>query len=158
MKKLIYGLLATISGLVLLFSYRTSLEAIPPEATSAGSATSAGAGTSAGTQKAPEQSSAPAGSASALADGTYTGDSASTRYGPVQVQIDVAGRRITDVQVVDFPDGNGRDRQINASALPRLVSETLQVQSAEIDMVSGATYTSRGYRASLQSALDQASQ
>jgi len=79
-----------------------------------------------------------------------------TRYGPVQVQITVAGGLITDVQAVDYPDGNGRDRQINARAIPILVSETLDAQSAEIDFVSGATYTSDGYQQSLQSALDEA--
>lgn len=60
------------------------------------------------------------------------------------------------MQVVDYPDGNGRDRQINQNAIPQLVSETVRAQSAQIDMVSGATYTSRGYVTSLQSALDQA--
>mgnify|MGYP000630881574 CR=1 FL=1 len=60
------------------------------------------------------------------------------------------------VQAVDYPDGNGRDRQINARAIPILVSETLDAQSAEIDFVSGATYTSDGYQQSLQSALDEA--
>jgi uncharacterized protein with FMN-binding domain len=74
----------------------------------------------------------------------------------VQVQVTVAGGQISDVQVVDYPDGNGRDRQINQNAIPQLVSETVRAQSAQIDMVSGATYTSRGYVTSLQSALDQA--
>ena len=74
----------------------------------------------------------------------------------MQVQVTVAGGQISDVQVVDYPDGNGRDRQINQNAIPQLVSETVRAQSAQIDMVSGATYTSRGYVTSLQSALDQA--
>jgi uncharacterized protein with FMN-binding domain len=72
------------------------------------------------------------------------------------VQITVAGGRITDVTVVQYPDGNGRDREINDDALPELVQETLSAQSADIDMVSGATVTSNGYLQSLQSALDQA--
>ena len=61
-----------------------------------------------------------------------------------------------DVSVIDYPDGNGKDQQINARALPVLVQETLDAQSADIDMVSGATVTSDGYLESLQSALDQA--
>jgi uncharacterized protein with FMN-binding domain len=85
-----------------------------------------------------------------------TGDSTDTRWGPVQVQITVANRKITDVNVIDYPSGNGRDQQINARALPVLVQETLDAQSAHIDMVSGATVTSEGYLGSLQSALDQA--
>jgi uncharacterized protein with FMN-binding domain len=72
------------------------------------------------------------------------------------VQITVAGGKVTAVDVVEYPNGNGRDQQINARALPVLVSETLKAQSADIDMVSGATVTSDGYVESLQSALDQA--
>jgi uncharacterized protein with FMN-binding domain len=72
------------------------------------------------------------------------------------VQITVANGQITDVTVVDYPSGNGKDRQINARALPVLVQETLDAQSAKIDMVSGATVTSEGYIGSLQSALDEA--
>jgi uncharacterized protein with FMN-binding domain len=68
----------------------------------------------------------------------------------------VAGSTITAVQVVEYPDNNGRDRQINAEALPILVQETLKVQSAKIDMVSGATYTRDGYTTSPQSAPDKA--
>jgi uncharacterized protein with FMN-binding domain len=59
--------------------------------------------------------------------------------------------------VVQYPSGNGTDQQINSYALPRLVKETLDAQSANIDMVSGATVTSEGYLQSLQSALDQVS-
>lgn len=79
-----------------------------------------------------------------------------TRYGPVQVAITVSGGAVSDVQVVDYPSSNPRDRQINERAIPELVSETISAQSAEIDMVSGATYTSDGYIRSLQSALDEA--
>jgi uncharacterized protein with FMN-binding domain len=74
----------------------------------------------------------------------------------VQVQLTVADGTITDVTVVEYPTSNSKDREINARALPILVKETLSAQSAEIDMVSGATYTSDGYVTSLQSALDQA--
>ena len=65
-------------------------------------------------------------------------------------------RDSTDAQAVDYPNSNGRDRQINGTAIPRLVSETIQAQSSKIQMVSGATYTSGGYLSSLQSAIDQA--
>ena len=58
--------------------------------------------------------------------------------------------------VVQYPNGNGRDEEINSYALPILVQETIDSQSASIDMVSGATVTSDGYLQSLQSALDQA--
>ena len=63
---------------------------------------------------------------------------------------------ITDVSVLQYPNGKGRDAEINSYALPTLIQETLDQQSAQIDMVSGATVTSTGYVQSLQSALDQA--
>jgi uncharacterized protein with FMN-binding domain len=66
------------------------------------------------------------------------------------------GATITQVDVVQYPSGNPKDREINGFALPILIQETLDSQSASIDMVSGATITSTGYAQSLQSALDQA--
>ncbi|MGC5224974.1 FMN-binding protein [Micromonospora sp. DT81.3] len=177
MKKIVYALLATISGIVLLFSYRTSLEAVEPIA-STGPATSSDAtttapvtpddsssdGTSTGSSSTGSATESSDGASSdttsettsGLVDGTYTGAAADTRYGPVQVAITVSAGQISDVQVVDYPNSDRRDQQINQRAIPILVSETTQTQSAQIDMVSGATYTSDGYIASLQSAIDQA--
>ena len=85
-----------------------------------------------------------------------TGDTAQTQWGPVQVQITVSGGKITDVTPVQYPNGNGRDQEINSYALPVLAQEALAAQSANIDHVSGATVTSDGYVQSLQSAIDQA--
>jgi uncharacterized protein with FMN-binding domain len=72
------------------------------------------------------------------------------------VQLTIVAKKITNVAVVQYPNGNGKDQEINAQALPILIQETLDKQSASIDMVSGATVTSDGYLQSLQSALDQA--
>ncbi|MEO5834738.1 MAG: FMN-binding protein [Nakamurella sp.] len=94
--------------------------------------------------------------ASASTTTTYTGRVASTRWGDVQVAITVTDGKISAVSVPVYPSGNGEDQQINAVALPILVQETVSNQSANIDMVSGATVTSNGYLTSLQSALDQA--
>ena len=166
MKKIVYALMATVTGLVLLFSYRTSTV---PESTSAladapssGVATvpkttpSRSASASSGSSSTSSGSSSAQTSSSGLTDGTFTGQAANTRFGPVQVQITVSGGAITDVQVPQYPSESGRDQQINSRALPVLVKETVQAQSAQVDMVSGATYTSTGYRTSLQSALDEA--
>ena len=178
MKRIIYGLLATVSGVVLLFSYRTSLEAVmpitaentsgtattpsapaaaapatgssTPSASASPSASDSGSGTGSGAATTP--------AASGLADGTFTGDAARTRYGNVQVAITISGGTITDIQVPQYPNSNREDQQINARALPVLISETASAQSASISMVSGATYTSQGYTQSLQRALDQAQQ
>jgi uncharacterized protein with FMN-binding domain len=88
----------------------------------------------------------------------FNGQRADTPYGPVQVQVQVQAEtgQLVDVAVVRFPDGDPTSRGINARALPRLRSEALAAQSARIDTVSGATYTTRGYEASLQSAIDAA--
>ena len=72
------------------------------------------------------------------------------------MQITVTGGKITAAQAVQYPNGNGRDAEINSYALPVLSQEAVQQQSAQIDTVSGATVTSDGYLQSLQSALDQA--
>lgn len=168
MKKIVYGILATLSGLVLLFSYRTSLgEAVPTDVQPAQAAPSAATPHSSATPSAATtpNASAPASASpsaaapaatSGLTDGTFTGSATNTRYGPVQVQITVTGGKIVDVQAVKYPTDNSRDRQINERAIPQLVSETLDAQSADIHFVSGATYTSQGYLDSLQSAIDQA--
>jgi uncharacterized protein with FMN-binding domain len=87
---------------------------------------------------------------------TVTGSVASTQYGPMQVAVTVAGTRITKVTVVQQTDDGTESSQIDAMAIPQLTSETLTAQSANIDAVSGATYTSSGYKQSLQSALDKA--
>ena len=101
----------------------------------------------------------PAGTAStAVAAGSTTlaGAAAQTRWGPVQVAVVLdADGRITQVQVLQQPDSNHRDLEIGAYALPRLQAQALELQSADVDVVSGATYTSEGYAQSLQSALDQ---
>jgi uncharacterized protein with FMN-binding domain len=168
MRRITLWLFSTVAAVVLLFSYRTSTgggaapavaavaPATPPTAgTSGGSATG---GSDSGATPSPS-ASASAGaqsSGSSKAAKTYTGSTAGTRWGDVQVTITVANGRITDVQVPVYPNGNGRDQEINAFALPQLTQETLQAQSADIQTVSGATVTSDGYLQSLQSALDAA--
>ncbi|WP_138759851.1 FMN-binding protein [Modestobacter altitudinis] len=148
MRRIVLWLMSTLTVLVLLFGYHTSTSSQP----AASAESSAVAPVSSGTGS----SSGSASGSTGTSTSTFTGDSASTRWGPVQVEITVAGGTITDVSVVDYPSGNGKDQQINARALPVLVQETLDAQSADIDMVSGATVTSDGYLESLQSALDQA--
>jgi uncharacterized protein with FMN-binding domain len=79
-----------------------------------------------------------------------------TRYGAIQVQVTLSGSTITAVTPLQYPNRDGRDVMINEQALPLLEQEVLQSQSASIDTISGATYTSEGYIQSLQSALDKA--
>jgi uncharacterized protein with FMN-binding domain len=159
-KKIVLWFMSTLTAVTLLFGYHTSTSSSAAAAGgTAGGDTSAeapvtGTSSSSGTAAAPS-SSASTGSTS-TGTTTVTGTAADTRWGPVQVQITVSGGKVTAVQVVEYPNSNGKDQQINAQALPILVKETLSAQSAKIDMVSGATYTSDGYLTSLQSALDKA--
>jgi uncharacterized protein with FMN-binding domain len=76
-------------------------------------------------------------------------------YGPVQVRINITGHHLDNVTALQLPSDRSRSRQISQSAAPRLRQEALNAQSANIDTVSGASYTSEGYRQSLQAALDQ---
>ncbi|MFJ6503864.1 MULTISPECIES: FMN-binding protein [unclassified Streptomyces] len=104
----------------------------------------------------PSSSGTSTGTASGAATGTFTGDPVDTQYGTVQVAVTLAKGKLTAVKVLQAPDQNGRDQQISSSSLPRLTQEAIGAQSAHIDAVSGASYTSQGYIQSLQSALDQA--
>lgn len=90
------------------------------------------------------------------ATATYTGTAIQTRYGAVQVQVTISSGKITGVTTLQAPSGVPHSSSISAAATPVLASEALTAQSAKIDTVSGATFTSQGYLASLQSALDQA--
>ena len=87
---------------------------------------------------------------------TYTGTAIQTRYGAVQVQVTISNGKITGVTTLQAPSGDPHSSSVSAAATPVLASEALAAQSAKIDTVSGATFTSQGYLASLQSALDQA--
>lgn len=153
MSRIVYALLATFTALVLLFGYRTSTEAVMPTALEP---VAPDTGVSGSTGSGGESSGGGTATPSGLRDGTYQGTTASTRWGPVQVQITVSGGEITDAQALQHPTGNSTDDRINGYAIPVLNSEVLDAQSAQIDMVSGATVTSGGYLDSLQSALDQA--
>ncbi|WGD43949.1 FMN-binding protein [Streptomyces cathayae] len=132
---------ATVSGIVLLLTLKPDSD--PGSADVAGGTVPSAAAQS------------PQGGAQAIGDGTVTGDAAQTEYGPVQVRLTVSGGKITEAEAVQSPKG-GQSDQINANAVPKLNQAVVAAQSGEIDAVSGATYTSAGYKKSLQSALDKA--
>jgi uncharacterized protein with FMN-binding domain len=142
MKRITFWFLSTLSVVVLLFGYdgsrSTTVTSSPPAVISGdGASTTSSSGSSSTTR-------------------TVTGSVADTQWGPVQVQLTLSGDRITKATVLQQPSGNPKDDEINDVALPILIRETTSSQSADIDMVSGATVTSDGYLQSLQSALDQA--
>ncbi|CAL9633708.1 FMN-binding protein [Streptomyces sp. NPDC057375] len=131
---------ATVSGIVLLLSLKPASD--PGSASAAGGAVP------------PVAAQSPQGGRGAGA-GTVTGDAASTQYGPVQVRLTVSDGKITRAEAVQAPKGGQSDR-ITADAVPKLNQAAVAAGSADIDAVSGATYTSAGYVKSLQSALDKA--
>ncbi|CAB4814071.1 unannotated protein [freshwater metagenome] len=78
-----------------------------------------------------------------------------TRWGPVQVAITVSGSKITAASAPLYPSDDNRSISINRIAIPKLVQSTLTAQNANVNSVSGATYTSASYKISLQSAIDK---
>src|SRR6516162_2197979 len=131
MRRAILAVTATVAGVVALLSFKTH------------SASS-------------ERAVATPQPASSLPPGerAITGNVANTAYGPVQVQLVVKATRIVKVNILEQPSSTEHDLQIGQLAFPRLIGETIAAQSARIDTVSGATYTSGGYIKLLQSALD----
>lgn len=144
------GMLTAIGGLVGLRASMTPTQALG----SSGLAVEA-QGNSAG--RAPSAShAAGTGATSKHADRVVVGKAYDVSYGTVQVRVRLHGTRITDVSALSLPQG-GRSSDISRYAAPQLRREALSAQSAHIDTVSGASYTSAGYAMSLQSALDKRS-
>ena len=160
MKRMILTTVATIMGLVALLSFKTHgqtqhLGALPSAALSQPGSSPSTPDTTSGAAPGPT-SSAPQPSGSSATPTTYLGSAEQTRYGIVQVKITVAASHITNVSFVQLTAFDGKSARINSAAAPILLQETINAQSARIDGVSGASYTSQGYEQSLQSALDKA--
>jgi uncharacterized protein with FMN-binding domain len=126
MRRITLWTLATAVILMLLFNYRTSAT---PTATLTQPTTAPGR--------------------------PFDGTVVRTRFGPIQIRIIVDHETIADVTAIMLPSGDPRTDQINTAALPKLRQRALAAQSADIETVSGATYTSAGYRESLQAAIDK---
>lgn len=126
----------------------------PSQATTNASASSA---SSASTSDAstPSASTSSTKTSTAGTSGTYVGSTESDRYGDLTVTVTMSNGKITDVTYTSTAR-DGRSLSIEAMATPTLKSEAIAANSADIDAVSGATYTSAKYKASLQAALDQA--
>jgi uncharacterized protein with FMN-binding domain len=155
---------ATVIGLFLLVSFRTpppssvsgvllpparsspSPSSTPPAVTPSGAPPSGG--------RTPIATATPG--ATGLKDGSFTGQDFPNFYGDVQVQVIVSGGRITDVKALQYPTDRPQSAYISSVAIPYLHDEVLKAQSAQIDIISGATFTSESYTQSLQSALARA--
>lgn len=91
------------------------------------------------------------------ADGVYTGPAADAYYGIIQIQALVQGGRLTALKVLKYPNDRRTSVSINRQALPMLRDEAISAQSADVDIISGATLTSRAFIQSLGGALKKAS-
>lgn len=89
-------------------------------------------------------------------NGQYTGISADAYYGNIQVRAVISGGKLSDVIFLDYPHDRGTSIAINSQAMPYLKSEAIAAQSAQVDIVSGATDSSSAFVQSLASALSQA--
>jgi uncharacterized protein with FMN-binding domain len=135
-KRPLIATLLTAAALALLLSFKT------PQVISLGTTTQSGAGGSPGVKS--------------TYTGTITGSAVQIPYGTVQVAVTFQNGQITDIEPVQMPTDRSLSVQIAQYAAPQLRSEVLAAQSAQVNTISGATYTSLGYLQSLQSALDQA--
>jgi len=158
-KRVLLAITGTVVGLVALLSFKSHGDPIGASTGLPSAALPSGAGTSSSsrssqTTSAPPNPTSPSTSGSATK--TVVGDAIDTRYGVVQIQLTVAGSKIDQVSFVQLTAYDGRSQQINSYAGPILLQETLAAQNANINTVSGATYTSDGYLQSLQSALNRA--
>lgn len=133
----------------------TSTTAQPgPSAPSTPSADAAAPSTPAGPS--PSASAPAGGAASSSSDGTFTGPLEQSPFGTVQVSVTVTGGKLTDVKTAQLTETDGHSQRIDDYAVPILRSSVLSAQSAKVNSVSGATYTSDAYLQSLQAALDKA--
>jgi uncharacterized protein with FMN-binding domain len=113
-------------------------------------------GGSSSQQNSPSNSSNTSTQPTTYKDGTYTGSVADAYYGNVQVQVTVSGGKITNVKFLQYPNTHSTSVMINQQAMPYLQQEAVQAQSANVQIISGATFTSQAFQQSLQSALNQA--
>ncbi|HEX7592363.1 MAG TPA: FMN-binding protein [Candidatus Limnocylindrales bacterium] len=149
-KRAVVATLLTTAALALLLSFKTPYVAPSP-------VSNAGGGNGGNAAGGGNGGNAAGGSAAIRStySGQLTGNAVNTPYGTVQVQLTIQNGVITDATALHLPSGGGHTGQISSYAGPQLRSEVLVAQSAQIDTISGATYTSEGYIQSLQSALDQ---
>jgi uncharacterized protein with FMN-binding domain len=141
-RRVVLATAATVSGVVLMLSLKPASD---PNAEAAGAAPQ---------QTAAAQESPQGGATATGGNGTIDGNVAQTQYGNVQVRLTVSNGEITKAEAIQAPKGGTSDQK-TALSIPKLTQETVAAQSARIDSVSGATYTSNGYKQSLQSAIDK---
>jgi uncharacterized protein with FMN-binding domain len=152
MPRAIVALIVTVAVVVLIANFRTTTTRVALAPAPSAPSPSPSPPPSASPAPSPRHAKTPARRRAR----TIAGAPVQQPYGTVQVSVTINGGRITDVRTLAVPLDSGRSQAINSQAAPLLRQEALRVQSARIDVISGATYTSDAYAQSLQSALDQA--
>lgn len=146
----------TAAGIVLLLSLK------PHESTLAGVSSQLSTGDSPATRPSQGSTQDSTGSTSSgsttsgSSSGAFSGETVRTRFGPVQVKITVKNGKLTKAEALQYPDRDHHSSEISSYAVPTLNEAAVQAGSANLDNISGATYTSQAYISSLQSALDKA--
>jgi uncharacterized protein with FMN-binding domain len=148
MKRAPIVLSATVAGLAVTLGFHAHAPAAPPPTTTAQASAPSSSGSSG--------SGATPAAATSSSTKTVTSDVASNQYGNVQLKVTVSNGKVTKIEALQVPQNDRKSAEINAYAEPALQASALQAQSANIDTVSGATYTSDSYKTALQSALDKA--
>jgi uncharacterized protein with FMN-binding domain len=160
----VVALLATAVAVVLMISFRTpptgaigTGAALPAQPVPSATPTSGSSTSSGGPPTGPQPPTpTPSPRSNGLKSGTFTGSDYPNQFGDVQVKITVSGGKITDVTALQYPTDRARSALISQQAIPLLREEVLQAQTANIDILGGATFTTESYAESVQSALDQA--
>ena len=137
----------------LLHNTKTPTAGSGPQTASSSSNPPANSATSGNSASAAPSAPAPSGQ---YKDGTYTGSSVNVFYGNVQVAVKITGGVIKNVSFLQYPNSHSTSVMINQQAIPYLIQEAIQAQSARVQIISGATFTSEGFQQSLQAALAKA--
>lgn len=149
LKKIVVA--ALIVGVFLIYSLtHAQASALAPSTTSSSSSSSTSTGST-------SSSGASANTTGVkYKDGAYTGSVADAQWGYIQVKAVISGGKITDVQFLQYPNDRNRSIEINSYADPQLTQEAIQAQSAQVDVITGATDSSQAFMQSLGDALTQA--
>lgn len=153
MKKILLsaGVIVTFMIYTVALRHQNSAPVIAPPSLKNGSSSTTVAGSSGS-----GSSNTSTGTTTSYKNGTYTGSVTNAYYGNVQVKVTIGGGKITDVQFLQYPSDNPNSQNINSQATPYLRQEAIQAQSAQVNIITGATLTSQAFTQSLSAALTQA--
>lgn len=156
MKRSTIVTLGTLAGVAGVLGFNPDAPNMSASSTTSAKSSSTGsASTKAKAAATPAATTEAVVAAPATTSGTINGKTIQTRFGPIQLSATVANGQLTSIKALQVPSNDGRSLQISNYSIPQLTDQAISAQSASIQGVSGATYTTQGYKQSLQSILDQ---